>query len=98
MGGEGRDSSLGWWGVCLWGTLTIVRLVKPLKIRAIRPQLDLTLLHLFSLCLGVAALWLPLDRHLQVRKKEPNQNHKQVGFSSLHLILLLQKTGAPWGS
>ena len=72
MGGEGRESSLGWWGVCLWGTLTIVRLVKPLKITVIRvisPQLDLTLVHLFSLCLGVAALWLPLDRHLQVGKK-----------------------------
>ena len=25
MGGEGRETSLGWWGVCLWGTLTIVR-------------------------------------------------------------------------
>ena len=69
MGGEGRESSLGWWGVCLWGTLTIVRLVKPLKMRVIRPQLDLILVHLFSLCLGVAALWLPLDRHLQVGKK-----------------------------
>lgn len=46
MGGEGRDSSLGWWGVCLWGTLTIV-----------------------SLCLGVAALWLPLDRHLQIEER-----------------------------
>ena len=39
--------------------------------------LDFLLLSFSSLCLGVAALWLPLDRHLQVRHdKEHRCSHR----------------------
>ena len=59
-----------------------------------------------SLCLGVAALWLPLDRHLQVREDQSLNKHrknllfcpKYIWFCLLIYFCCPKDRGAPAGT